>query len=161
MSWTEVFWRFSVVECNSVCSCAYSLWLLHTTPSPGTSVLCRAQGLTRILDICAEDWTGSSKMWLCNGECRVAVEALQEVSTLSTQCYCCPCLWFYVPKNAKHYHAHGWVTFPRNCLNNCVCLGITVLRNHLWLRAPWMTNYMCCLHEGEPRLNGINKWLWN
>lgn len=56
---------------------------------PGMIAPCRAQGLTRILDICAEDWTGSSRMWVCNGECRVAVEAPQEVSTLSTQCMQC------------------------------------------------------------------------
>lgn len=93
------------------------------------------------------------------------LEALQEVSTLSTQCtqgWCCPRLWFYVPRNAKLYHAHGWMTFPRNCLapeqlrlHRDYCVEKSSL-------APGTINdYMCCVHEGEPRLNGINKWLWN
>lgn len=85
-----------MVVCNkSVRLCLQLVVTTHYTQSfqcvgrPGMIVPCRAQGLTRILDICAEDWTGSSRMWVCNGECRVAVEALQEVSTLSTQCTQC------------------------------------------------------------------------
>lgn len=42
------------------------------------TLLCEAQGLRRILDF-VKRWTGSSEMWLRNGEHHMTVEALHEV----------------------------------------------------------------------------------
>lgn len=42
------------------------------------TLLCEAQSLRRILDF-VKRWTGSSEMWLCNGEDHMTVEALHEV----------------------------------------------------------------------------------
>lgn len=67
-----------------VCSRAYSLWLLHVVPVLPVfgmlrhNLLCEAQGLRRILDF-VKRWTGSSEMWLYNGERHMSVEALYDV----------------------------------------------------------------------------------
>lgn len=67
-----------------VCSHAYSLGLLHVVPVLPVfgmfrhNLLCEAQGLRRILDF-VKRWTGSSEMWLCNGERHVTIEALHGV----------------------------------------------------------------------------------
>lgn len=125
-------------------------------------LLCQAQGLTRILDFCEKNWTGSSEMWLCSGEPHMTVEALHEV-THWAHSVTAVLDWVFVFKNGKHYHAHGWMTFPRSCLwllYDYFCIWITMLRDHLWLPST-ISDYTCCLHKGGPRLDMINKWSWS
>lgn len=151
---------------NSVCSCAYSLWLPHTNSVLAMFGMPRHDPLVsrsyKNLDFCDKNWTGSSEMWFYNGKHLMTVEALHEVTHWArnvTAVLDCS----FVFKNAKHYHALGWMTFPRNCLwllYNCFCVCITVLRNHLWWPST-INGYMWCLPKGEPRLDVINTWLWN
>lgn len=42
------------------------------------TLLCEAQGLRRTLGL-VKRWTGSSEVWLCNGEHHMAVVAVREV----------------------------------------------------------------------------------